>query len=73
MVTISSQGSTSVSDLRLARSLKNAITGIGQVFKDATHFKEVLRNYSIAHNKDYRFIKNDKLRVIIKCIYENCP
>nr|XP_010942699.1 uncharacterized protein LOC105060610 [Elaeis guineensis] len=72
-ITTSSQGSTSTSGLQLARSWENAITGIGQIFKDATHFKKALRNYSIAHNKDYQFIENDKLKVTVKCINESYP
>ncbi|XP_039130888.1 uncharacterized protein LOC120267282 [Dioscorea cayenensis subsp. rotundata] len=40
---------------------------VGQWFENAEHFKDCLRSYAIRKNFDFTFIKNDKLRVTVRC------
>lgn len=44
----------------------------GQRFDNAEQFKDFLRSNAIRQNFDFTFIKNDKLRVTVKCAAPDC-
>jgi len=45
---------------------------VGQRFDNADHFKDCLRSIAIKKNFDFTFIKNDKMRVTVKCAAPEC-
>ncbi|XP_028776827.1 uncharacterized protein LOC114733520 [Neltuma alba] len=45
----------------------------GQTFVSAEHFREALYKYSLAHKFGYRYVKNDRHKMIVKCCVEGCP
>ncbi|XP_031503575.1 uncharacterized protein LOC116266470 [Nymphaea colorata] len=58
---------------RLSAYWENAITGVGQTFKDAHAFRDTLRKYAIARCFAYKFVQNDRSRITAKCKAEGCP
>ncbi|XP_028799212.1 uncharacterized protein LOC114754590 [Neltuma alba] len=45
----------------------------GQTFISAEHFREALYKYSLAHKFGYRYVKNDRHKMIVKCCVDGCP
>ncbi|KAB1220113.1 hypothetical protein CJ030_MR3G005600 [Morella rubra] len=45
----------------------------GLKFRDVKLFKLALKQYCIQNGFDYKYVKNDKLRVTAKCRGANCP
>ncbi|XP_028801487.1 uncharacterized protein LOC114756719 [Neltuma alba] len=45
----------------------------GQTFVSAKHFREALYKYSLAHKFGYRYVKNDRHKMIVKCCVDGCP
>jgi len=45
---------------------------VGQRFDNADHFKDCLRSIAIRKNFNFTFIKNDKLRVTVRCAAPEC-
>ncbi|KAJ0080235.1 hypothetical protein Patl1_23893 [Pistacia atlantica] len=58
---------------KAAHQWRNTITGIGQRFSSAHEFCALLRKYAIAHQFAFRYKKNERHRVFVKCKAEGCP
>lgn len=44
----------------------------GQVFKSKAQFIAAVRDYALEQRKNLKFVKNDKVRVLVQCV-EGCP
>lgn len=53
--------------------MSNVISGEGQIFESANAFRSCLYKYSIACEFRYKWVKNTKTRLIVKCSLEDCP
>ncbi|XP_028773768.1 uncharacterized protein LOC114730821 [Neltuma alba] len=51
---------------------KKLLSGVLQTFAYADAFREALYKYSIAHKFQYKFLKNSKDRMSVKCKIEGC-
>ncbi|XP_012828513.1 PREDICTED: uncharacterized protein LOC105949742 [Erythranthe guttata] len=51
---------------------RHCIRGENQFFKDPDDFRHMLKNYSIANNRSFKYMKNDQQKIIAVCIHENC-
>ena len=51
---------------------QRSICGIGQRFEDAPHFRETICKYSISHQRDFRYIKNEPERITVVCSKDDC-
>ncbi|XP_038972040.1 uncharacterized protein LOC120104627 [Phoenix dactylifera] len=51
---------------------KNSIEGVGQEFMNVETLRDTIRNYCIAICRDFVFVKNDRDRVTVECVYEGC-
>ncbi|KAJ6842099.1 uncharacterized protein M6B38_303390 [Iris pallida] len=49
------------------------ITDVGQEFENVRAFRDELCKYAFAKGFSFKYIKNEKLRVTVKCISEDCP
>ncbi|XP_039137426.1 uncharacterized protein LOC120274955 [Dioscorea cayenensis subsp. rotundata] len=61
-----------LSIVQSSQSLDRVTVKVGQRFDNVVQFKDCLRSNAIRQNFDFTFIKNDKLRVTIKCAAPNC-
>ena len=52
---------------------KNVIRGVGQIFLSAEVFREMICLFAIANHFSYRFERNCKQRIIIRCQATECP
>ncbi|XP_031255247.1 uncharacterized protein LOC116113240 [Pistacia vera] len=57
---------------KAAHQWQNTITGVGQRFSSAHEFRVLLRKYAIAHQFAFRYKKNERHRVFVKCKAEGC-
>ncbi|KAJ0977817.1 hypothetical protein J5N97_013291 [Dioscorea zingiberensis] len=51
----------------------SVITDVGQEFDNAKAFRYELHKYAYVKGFKYKYIKNDNVRVTVKCSEENCP
>ncbi|ONK66544.1 uncharacterized protein A4U43_C06F9290 [Asparagus officinalis] len=76
-IVANNNGSCNTSDTAKRRRVldewENLITGIGQVFDDIKSLRDALHKYAIANTFDYRFVKNESLRLTAECTTEGCP
>ena len=49
------------------------ITGEGQLFENAEHFRRVLKTHAIMMNRSFTYIKNEKNRIVVVCSETECP
>ncbi|XP_028754382.1 uncharacterized protein LOC114713878 [Neltuma alba] len=52
---------------------KEIFSGLSQIFPNADAFKRLLHKYSIANKFQYKFVRNNKERMSVKCKIEGCP
>nr|POE76107.1 hypothetical protein CFP56_05071 [Quercus suber] len=45
----------------------------GMLFKNKASVQYVLTFYSMEHNKQYKVIKSNTNRLVVRCIHETCP
>ena len=45
---------------------------IGQIFASKEIFKTAVKDFALQEKKDLKIVKNDKTRVVVKCV-EDCP
>ncbi|XP_051117798.1 uncharacterized protein LOC127242336 [Andrographis paniculata] len=53
-------------------AMQRCIVGEGQTFKGPQEFRKLLKNYSIATQKHFRYQKNDSSKIIAVCIDKGC-
>ncbi|XP_038989924.1 uncharacterized protein LOC120113181 [Phoenix dactylifera] len=51
---------------------KNSIEGVGQEFMNVETLRDTIRNYCIANCRNFVFVKNDRDRVTVECVYDGC-
>ncbi|XP_010275271.1 PREDICTED: uncharacterized protein LOC104610383 isoform X1 [Nelumbo nucifera] len=51
---------------------ENAIKGVGQIFDSGSEFRNALANFSIACHFGYKYIRNDRERIIAQCVADGC-
>ena len=49
------------------------ILGVGQLFRNSTHFREILLDYSIQEGFKLKRIKNEKMRITVGCEAQGYP
>ncbi|GAA0153983.1 hypothetical protein LIER_43254 [Lithospermum erythrorhizon] len=51
---------------------KNPVAIPEMVFGNAAEFRELIRHYALKTRKSLKFVKNDKWKVRVKCVQEDC-
>ena len=52
---------------------KNVIRGVGQIFQSAEAFRQMICQFAIANHFTYRFDRNCKQRIVVRCQASECP
>eukprot|EP00268_Persea_americana_P037534 TRINITY_DN37191_c0_g3_i1.p1 TRINITY_DN37191_c0_g3~~TRINITY_DN37191_c0_g3_i1.p1 ORF type:complete len:769 (-),score=109.03 TRINITY_DN37191_c0_g3_i1:429-2735(-) len=64
---------SSAEQLGAISTYDSVITGVGQEFHSAREFRFALRKYAIAKGFVLQYLKNDSVRVTVKCKADGCP
>ena len=52
---------------------KNVIQGEGQIFQSVDGFRQMIFQFAIVNHFNYRFERNCKQRIVVKCQATECP